>query len=333
MKPTTLLSILLEELNVPFTHHYSDKAYRTMPFPSLFGFTKLLESYGIEAAGYAVPDTSAMAQVPTPYVAGLSDGTYCVVSSIAHGKATLRHADRPDTVTTIDELARQATGNIVVAYPGPQSIEPSYRRHRISDAGRAVKPWLLAAVLAFIFTWLVVTDGITHSLWSVLLTLLDLGGLYISYLLILKQLHIHSGAAEHVCGIIEQHGCSKVLATEGSSFMGLFHWAEVGLAYFSVTLVAQIAFPSAWPMLAAISLCCLPFSLWSVWYQRTRAHAWCTLCLTVQSIFWLQFVCYLCWGMYSHIWPLHPCIILLGAIYLAALLLINRLTTYFGPAE
>lgn len=333
MTPTTLMSILLEELDVPFTHAYADKAYRTMAFPSLFGLTKLLGTYGIDAEGYALAGKSDIGAVPTPFVAGLTDGTYCVVSHIEGDSATIRHPEQGTTTLTIAELSDRITGNIIAVYPSADSIEPGYSRHRIEDAGRAVKPWLLAAVMAFIFIWLVVTDGITHSLWSILLTLLDLAGLYISYLLILKQLHIHSGAAEHVCGIIEQHGCSKVLATEGSSFMGLFHWAEVGLAYFSVTLVAQIAFPTSWPMLAAISLCCLPFSIWSVWYQRTRAHAWCTLCLTVQSIFWLQFVCYLCWGMYGNILPLHPCILLLGAIYLAALLLINRLTTYFGPAE
>lgn len=329
---STLLSVLLDHLDVPYTAQYTNKAYRTMQFKSVFGLTKLLSDYGISSKGYDMVHPACCTSLPVPFLVGLTDGTYAVATAVDPAHITIMHPDGTQEPLSVDDFAANATGKVLLVYPSADAIEPNYRRHCIEDAAQSVKPWLLVGSMLFILLYLVITEGVTHSLWTILLTLLDLGGLYVSYLLILKQMNIHSAAAEHVCGIIQQHGCSKVLASDGSSLLGLFHWAEVGMAYFSVTLIAQVAVPAAWPMLSLVNLCCLPFSVWSVWYQRTRAKAWCTLCLTIQSIFWLQFVCCLCGGLIARAWPPTSGILLLGAIYLAVLLLINRMTSYFGPA-
>lgn len=333
MKQPNLLSVLLTHLQVPFTPRYAARVFNEMSFRSLFGFTKLLESYGIRSQGYELASVNDCTSLPAPFVAGLDDGSYCVVCAISPAEVTVAYPDGSNATLAFTDFSAHATRKVLCAYPAPDAIEPNYRRHRVEEAGEAVKPWILAATLVFIFSYLVISEGVTHSVWTIILTLLDLAGIYVSYLLILKQLHIHSATAERVCGIIQEHGCSRVLASSASSVMGLFHWAEVGMAYFGVTLVVQIAIPAAWHMLAAANLCCLPFSVWSVWYQRTKAKAWCTLCLTVQSIFWLQFLCYLAGGFVSAVWPLSSGILLLGAVYLAALLIINRVTSYFGPTE
>lgn len=47
----TIFSDFLSELDVPHTQCYSDREFCTMPFQSLFGLKKLLQSYGVESEG------------------------------------------------------------------------------------------------------------------------------------------------------------------------------------------------------------------------------------------------------------------------------------------
>ena len=158
-------------------------------------------------------------------------------------------------------------------------------------------------------------------------------GLYMSYLLMQKSLNIDSGAADNVCKAIEAGGCDSVLATKASKFFGIFGWSEVGFSYFSVSLLALLIFPEYIGYLALCNVCCLPFSFWSVWYQKYRAKAWCTLCLSVQGTLWLLFFCYLGGGWLREALPLTINFFVLGATYLAVLLLINRLSPLIDKTE
>ena len=87
------------------------------------------------------------------------------------------------------------------------------------------------------------------------------------------------GRADKICGLIDRTGCGTVLSTKASKFFGLFGWSEVGFSYFGVSLACLLVFPQHIGYLALVNACCCPFSFWSVWYQKYRAKAWCTLCL------------------------------------------------------
>ena len=303
-----LFTDLLTSLQVPHTAGYSMRRYDEMPFQSLFGLNKLLEEYGVESLGLRFDDPGKMRSLPRPYVAATTDGV-CLVA----------------TEKDLEAAMPRLTGTVLCVYPRADACEPDCMGHRIGEEGDSVKPWLLLLAVATLLIYAIADNHIFSSLTATLLFAINAAGLFFSYLLILKQLHIHSHIAERVCGVIQREGCSKVLATGASSFFGLFHWSEVGASYFGISLITLVAFPSAWPMLVAVNLCCLPFTFWSVWYQRTRAKAWCTLCLSVQCLLWLQFLCYLFGGWIRAAWPLSASIIPLCAAYLTALLIINHL--------
>lgn len=42
--------------------------------------------------------------------------------------------------------------------------------------------------------------------------------------------------------------------------------------------------------LYVLSILSLPYTLWSLWYQKRRLKKWCGLCLCVQAVLWLMFI-------------------------------------------
>lgn len=331
MNDETILSYYLQQLGVPHTVRYSDINFRKMPFQSLFGLQKLLLKYDIPSDGYSVTDKTSLPRLPLPLLAQTSQGF--VIVTAADGQSVEYLTDGKPQTASAAAFNDEWTGVVFIAYPQPQSAEPHYEAHHIEEVGNKVKrtifPWLAAALLTALF----IANGLWRhwSLW--LVTLFNLAGLYLTYLLVQKSVNIRNKRADAVCGILQKGGCDEILAMKASKFFGLFGWSEVGFAYFSISLLTLLLLPQYTGALALCNMLCLPFTVWSIWYQKFRAHHWCTLCVGVQSTLWLLFFSYLGGGYLSHItlmqWPFW----ILALAYGTALLALNKLMPLIEKTE
>jgi uncharacterized membrane protein len=325
-----LLSDFLSALSVPHTRDYTDRRFGSMPFKSLFGLSKLLEEYGVESEGLFMRDKEELSRLTPPFLAHTPQG-FLIVTAIGEGNVQYLTQGVAENIP-LQEFRRVWDGNVFLAFPSPGAAEPDYAAHaRMRFFGRAKKVMLLVLAV-LLFAWLFITNGIWRHASLILATVCDLLGLGLTYLLVQKSMKIKSRAAERVCGVLQEGGCDTVLETKASSFFGIFSWSEVGFTYFSVSLLALLMFPSAAPWLAACNVCCLPFTVWSIWYQKFRAKAWCTLCVSVQATLWLLFACYISGGWLREVFPLRADFFVLGATYAFVLLLINTLTRVLRPA-
>ncbi len=336
MAGTTIFSDLLRLLEVPHTPGFSDSQFRGMPFKSLFGFSRLLSSYGIRSTGEIVADKSQLSRIPTPFLAQSGSG-FVIVTGFGKSSSGDRTVDylyyhRQYTATEKD-FSEKWTGTVLLAYPGPDSREPDYAIHRRFQIADIAKNWILALCTLFLLTFGVIYSGIYRHLSTIFLFLLTLAGVVVTFMLIQKSARIKNHAADKMCGILQKHGCDTVLEQKASTFFGLFGWSEVGMAYFVITLLTMLIFPKEMHYLALINGCCCPFSFWSIWYQKYSIKTWCTLCVTVQAILWLQLLCYILGGWWSDILPLRVDLFLLGAAYVATLLGLNRLMTAFEKSH
>ena len=288
----TIFSDFLEELSVPHTRDYSDEQFRQMPFQSLFGLKKLLESYGVESEAYSIADKMNPPALPTPFLAGI-EGGYVIVTDIAPDQVT--YISEGDRLTMPRREFDQAwTGVVMMAYPTEEASEPCYCSHRIEESAQKSKKYVMWGGIALLTVYLFVVNGLWRMPWSWGVMAVDVIGLLLTYMLLQKTLKIKNKTADRVCGVLQEGGCDHVLELKASKFFGLFSWSEVGFSYFSVSLLALLMNPGLLPQLAGINICCLPFTLWSIWYQKFRAKHWCTLCVSVQASLWLLFICYLC---------------------------------------
>lgn len=327
IKDPTVFSDFLELLEVPHTERFSNEQFSEMPFQSMFGFTKLLQRYGIDSQGIVLADKTELDKLTPPFLAQTAAGFIIVTAIDVDGVNYLTEGveQRMDR----DEMNRVWDGFVLLAFPNPLSIEPHYSSHKtlelVDKAKNAI--FVIGAVLLFIYAF--VTNRLYADWSTVGLTLFDLAGLAFTYLLVQKTSGVKSHAADAVCGVLQSGGCDSVLETKASKFFGLFSWSEVGFTYFSVSLLTMLLFPRWICYLAACNVLCLPFTAWSLWYQKFRAKAWCTLCVSVQATLWLLFFCYLGGGWLRGIFPLRIEFFVLAVTYLTVLLGLNKLMPHF----
>ncbi len=326
----SIFTDFLAALGVPHTTAFSDNAYRTMTFQSLFGFSKLLESYSVPNEAVIVPDKADdLDRLPVPFLARVND-TFVIVTRVTDDLVVCNdgYGNASRSISRHDFLDMWS-GVVLVAYPGISSAEPCLCKHRLLDTAMAAKRWILIAAFVFIFLYLFISNGIYSHVSTVLLTVIFAIGLYMGYHLELKSLNIHSDTADSICGIIDRSGCHAVLSTKAAKFFGLFGWSEVGIAYFAVSLGCLLIFPQYIGYLALINACCCPFSFWSVWYQKYRAKSWCTMCLISQACLWSALLCFIFGGWFNHILPLGIELLVLVASYIAVLLAVNSIAPAF----
>ncbi|MDE6120880.1 MAG: hypothetical protein K2F63_03725 [Muribaculaceae bacterium] len=325
-RKTSLFETYLSALGVPHTRDYSNKRFATMTFKSLFGFEKLLEEYGLESEALQLQNPGSDLDRLTPPFLARTGSTFAIVTAVSDQTVSLDYGDgKGPSETARADFMRLWPGIVLLTYPTDDSREPDYKAHRLTETGNSAKRIVLAAAVVFVFIYLFVANGIYRHASTILLTAIDIGGLYVTYQLVLKSLNIHTRHADRLCGMIDRSGCNTVLETSASKFFGLFGWSEVGLSFFGVSLGCLLIFPQYTGYLALVDACACPFSLWSVWYQKYRAHAWCTLCLITQACLWLSLACYVTGGWFREAFPLKIEFIILGCTYVIALLGLNAL--------
>ncbi|MDE6074195.1 MAG: vitamin K epoxide reductase family protein [Muribaculaceae bacterium] len=332
MADHTIFTETLQVLGVKHTVSYSDRRFNTMSFKSLFGFSKLLQEYGVENEGLVFDDkATGIKELDAPFLAR-SGSKFVIVTGMADGNVTYIDGSKHKTMPR-DRFTDRWSGEALALYCDDKAIEPDYRKHvttLLLERAKRVVLWALGLALIIYALWS--GNFVSHPMLIVTM-LLDCVGLFLCFLLVQKSLKIKNDTADVICGVIQAHGCDHVLETDASKFFGLFSWSEVGFAYFSVSLLTLLIFPQYAPYLAAVNVCCLPFSFWSVWYQKFIAQAWCTLCLSVQAVLWLLFISYYFAGSFNGIFPLHIEFFVLCASYVFVLLVLNIINQGLDKSE
>ena len=318
----TIVSDFLTALKVPFTEDYTEQRFETLPFKTLFGVTQLLKEYGVESSGYRISDKNEVTNIPVPFIAQTKGGLV-IVTKI--GQTTVNYLTQGVSETiSIDEFYKAWTGIILIAKVNPDSKEPDYSKHRLTLFFNQAKKVLLLVLGVLLIAYLYIVNDL-WKYWSVwALTAIDIFGIWMTYMLVQKSLNIKNKVADKVCGVIQEGGCDKILETSASSFFGIFSWSEVGFSYFGLSFLVMLISPATIHWIALINICCLPFTVWSIWYQKFRAKHWCTLCVCVQMSLWLQFICYLLGKWTAPVFPLRFDFFVLGGAFVFVLLLLNK---------
>lgn len=326
----TIFTRFLTALGVPHTADYSDEQFRGMTFKSLYGLSHLLTEYGVPNQAMQISDKSEITKLTPPFLAQSNRGIFVIVTDIDAAAGTVSYDSLGQKLTApLDTFENVWNGVALLAFPQTASREPDYGSHALQQFVLQGSKYVLALFALAVMAYFFITRGVYAHVSTILLTVFDCVGLYFSYLLMQKSLGIHTATSDRVCGVLEKGGCDTVVSLKVSKLFGVFSWSEVGFGYFGVSLATLLVFPHLWPALALWNVCCLPYTFWSIWYQKFRARHWCTLCVGVQSTLWLVFFCWLGGGWFRELLPLRFDYFVLLAVYVVTVLFINLIVRIF----
>jgi ABC-type bacteriocin/lantibiotic exporter with double-glycine peptidase domain len=176
----------------------------------------MLSDYGVENAATKIADKAIdIFEIQTPFITQFG-GDFVPVYQVDSDK--VRYIWRgKDTTNTVSDFLNAWSGVILLAEPSENVGEPDYKANRKKELLHATQQYLLLSAIAL----LLVLACITNNLFTtpvptvpIVLTVLNLSGSYISYLLVQKQLH--SQYADKICSLFKQHDCNKILASTAS---------------------------------------------------------------------------------------------------------------------
>lgn len=151
---------------------------------------------------------------------------------------------------------------------------------------------ILFSTLGILFTgsYLFSTTPLTWLLFFCIKIL----GLTASIFLTAHSFNIHNKVMQEVCHFNKHTDCQAVLTSPASKLFGLISLSDVGIVYFAggitaIVLSSSLIIPdSLFQLLYYISLCTLPYTLFSAYYQAFIVKKWCPFCITVLVSLWLE---------------------------------------------
>lgn len=320
-----IFTVLLNALGVPYTRKFASKLYGEHPHKNnMFGLSKMLFDYQVPNEGVMLKDQKDIISVEPPFIAQFNNDLVVaekITADEVHVFGTGQNIKIP-----IEKFIEGCSGAILVAEPDKNSIEPKYKENKRSEIFRGFLKYALIAAVCAVILFSVIRSHIFLSPGLMAVLVLNLVGVYIGYLLVKKQFKLNSTAADKICSMFNKKSdCSNVLESKASKLFGIIGWSELGLSYFISNTLLVLFFPEFIPYLALLSVCALPYTVWSVWYQKVKAKQWCPLCLIVQGLFILLFVSNLAFGFIQ--WPsfLPADVTVLVFIYLLPFLIIMLL--------
>jgi protein-disulfide isomerase/uncharacterized membrane protein len=118
-----------------------------------------------------------------------------------------------------------------------------------------------------------------------------MGGLYFSRLIAQKEMGIHNSVSDKICSLAKHSRCEAVLQSRGSKLFNWLSWGDVGMVYFSSSLLFILLWQVAGNPAADyywLSLVGLVFPPYSLYYQWKVVKQWCMLCIGVLAVLFIN---------------------------------------------
>ena len=324
---------LLNLLGIKYTNSFSNKYFREHPHKyNLFGLSKMLSDYGIENKAFRTDNKEEVIRMlEVPFVAYVG-GDFSVVNKISSDSVHYRWQGK-DLSSTLENFIESWSGVFLLAETNENSIEPNYNENRKKELAVILQKYGLISAVGLLAGLFFIHNQISLNLGRMLVLFVNLVGLVFSYLLVNRQLYAYGEYADKICSLFKQSDCNSVLESKASKLGGVIGWSEIGLGYFISNGVVLLFFPFLFSYLVIINIFTLPYTVWSVWYQKVKVEQWCPLCLIVQVLLWSIFIINLIFSSVQLPTFKVEEILLTGIVYIIPLVAINLLIPQFSQSR
>lgn len=243
----------------------------------------------IDNAGTRIEDKlNNIMNIETPFVAHMG-GEFVLVYNVTENEVEYRIKNLNFNISK-KNFCEAWTGIVLLAETNSDSLEPNYKKNRRKELLQLVLKSSLIFAISLLLIAVFVNNHSYTNIGLILSLIINIVGAYIGFLLVQKQLKIHSSYSDKICSLFKEADCNDALESNAAKLWSIFGWSEIGFSYFLSNIVIVTFLPELINYYAIINICALPYTLWSVWYQKFKAKQWCVLCLIVQLILWCIFI-------------------------------------------
>ena len=332
MTKNNIIINLLSSLNIKYTKSYTSQHYNEHPHKyNLYGISSILDHYNIENVGIKLTNKSDIHLIDTPFIAHIGND-FIVVEKITKTKIQFIQDDK-EIAIHLEDFNKMWTGYLLIAEPSELSIEPNYEKHKRKEILSTVQTTTPLIIVIFLLTYSIVSFKSYLNIGFFLSFIINAAGVFIGYLLILKQLSIQSDYVDKLCSLFKHRDCNNILESDASKFMGFLGWSEVGFGYFISNILILSFLPQSINYLAVINIATLPYTFWSLWYQKYKAKQWCPMCLISLLLLWSIFAINVIFGYYHFPSFNFFNLLTVGGIYIVAILGLNLLVPIIAKSN
>jgi len=251
-------------------------------YPSLHAITGVLDHFNIENVAAEVPKTSeTLLQLPDTFIAQITteNGNDLITASKIKGKQEyyLFSESKKNKKILEKDFLNVFTGIIVAVEKNEsENIKPNTSLKNII---------LFSLVSLLIITTLINQNTSFINLCFILLSVL---GIISSQSILKQEMGENTVIGDAFCsGNNEKKDCDAVLTSKGAEIIKDHKLSDLSILYFSGLLTASLLLKNL-NILYLISFLAVPITLYSIYYQKYIVKSWCTLCLSIVGILWLQ---------------------------------------------
>jgi len=302
-------SHLLELLDIKFTQTHLKKELLEHPnYPSLASIADVIGmSYDVSSAPLKISFEGILksnAFLP-PFLVQIKDNkkdVFAVVKSFDPDRLSLYNpSSQKYEVYTFESFQEVFQERVLLVEKGDKDKEDKYEETKSKELNQNI----LHSIALFsvpVLTIVITIIGFFiptpfSKINTAAFTFLFLFGSIVSALLLWYEIDKYNPIIRQVCQPTTQINCSAVLNSKASGIMGL-SWSKIGFVYFFGLLVSIIlsGFDRYSILVSAYaSALAFPYILFSVYYQWKIVKQWCILCLIIQAVIFLLFICSI-WG-------------------------------------
>jgi len=302
MRPSLMIFSVLRNmlhcLQVPITNErLLDLINKQLHHGSIRTITEVLRDLNIDSKAYQL-DEEDILLLECPVIAHFKDkeNRFVVVADIQDKQ--IKYYDPVINKNIVEEkrlFFEKWTGTVVIPFTDEQSGDPEYAESIKKERNKKLTNTGITAGITLGVVLLLIQTIYSHhqnvGIWTILFFVK-----LIALLVVSQIVKIELGESNTlITKICKTSNCSKVLHSKASKLFSWLTMGDTGVIYFGsgifllifATFVNELS--SIVYLLFFLNLFTLPYTLFSVFYQRFVLKTWCPFCLSVMGLLWIEF--------------------------------------------
>lgn len=305
----------VERLKVKVNKATINKTLQNHPdWPSLLCISDSLNKWNIPNGAGKI-DTFCIEQVPTPFIACMSDKENPLAVVIEVAETTVKvysgNYNKPK-IQKKEDFVKKWDGIYLIGKAMEDSGEEDYKLNRkkntLNDLILTAAVGVLIILSLSFLSKILSANRESQSLNSIAFYLqysILVAGIFVTTILLWYDIDKNNPLLQKVCTGIVKGNCHAILSGKQAKIFSWLSWSEVGFFYFTgsllTLLMAENTITNSISLISWLNILALPYILYSLYYQWLVIKQWCMLCLTVQALLALGSINVITNNLYSFI--------------------------------